>query len=512
MDSPATLVRRPLSAHAIRAPVGRRAGVPLAVARRGVGTPRTVGSGGATAGTDRVWQRRAHQGRDAGCPARCVVRVAQAGPPVRVPRAALLPRHDGHRRRVAGLEHGCLHLFLLAARCRDSAAPPGSPRSRFAGCHRRAVVVPGLRAHQGGGRRRRSGDGLPRAGAVHRRRRPRGGRRRTRLRSYRLVGLLRGAGRCPRRRPPLHPRDGTGRLGAGGRRQRAVLETPARRRSGRRGADPAGERPERDAGRHSRERIPRRVSGESGRDLRARDRGRRAVAGTGGRRPVGPDRRAVRGGRAAGGRGVDADGRSGTRHDGPRAGATARRRREPPRGLAGAAASGGPRRSGATGGAATHARRQRVARRTRALAGLREPGWAAVGARREAAAGDGGSVCAGRQPLAAGPAVADRERAAGAGRCRGRARLLLLAQFRRRVGGCGDPVPVGDRPSRRPDVVALRDVAGRTDRDRARTGTGPRGDPRGARRRHPVLAGGGHRQRWSAIAGSASGTCSSRIR
>ncbi len=124
------------------------------------------------------------------------------------------------------------------------------------------------------------------------------------------------------------------------------------------------------------------------------------------------------------------------------------------------------------------------------LAGVREPGRAAVGARREAAAGDGRSLRAGRQPPAAGPAVADRERAAGAGRCRSRARLLLLAQCRRRVGGCGDPVPGRDRSARRTDVVALHVVTRRTDRNGARTGTGPRGDPRDARRRHPVLAGG----------------------
>ena len=91
---------------------------------------------------------------------------------------------------------------------------------------------------------------------------------------------------------------------------------------------------------------------------------------------------------------------------------------------------GRPRRSSRTGAVAAHARPNRAALRARAVAGLREPGRTAVGARRRAAPRDGGSLRAGRRPLAAGPAVADRERAAGSGRRRGGVLLLPLAAAR----------------------------------------------------------------------------------
>lgn len=278
MDPLAALARRPRRAHAVRPRARRRAGVSPARARPRVGTPGTVAAGGAAAGADGVRKRRARQGRDAGRPARRVDRAAEAGPPIRIPRAAGPARPHGHRCRVAGLRHGRVHLLPLAARSRDPAAAAGGPRSGLAVRRRRAAVLPGLRAHPRAGRRHRSGHGLPGAGAVHRRRRRRYGGRRARLRSSRLARLLRGPGRRAGGGPAPCPRDRWGRLGDGGRRQRTVLETPARCRSGCRRAHAAGERPGRNARGHSRERIPGRVSDDSGGDLRAGDR-RRARAG-----------------------------------------------------------------------------------------------------------------------------------------------------------------------------------------------------------------------------------------
>ena len=127
--------------------------------------------------------------------------------------------------------------------------------------------------------------------------------------------------------------------------------------------------------------------------------------------------------------------------------------------------------------------------RARAIAGLREPGRTAVGARRRAAPRDGSSLRAGRRPLAAGPAVADRERAAGFGRRRGGALLLPLAAARHRVDQPDEPISSRDERQLRAAGLALRGGDCRSDRDRARTGAGLRGDPRGARRHYPVRAG-----------------------
>ncbi len=235
--------------------------------------------------------------------------------------------------------------------------------------------------------------------------------------------------------------------------------------------------------------IPGRLPGESGGDLRTGSCRRRARAGAGRGHSVGRRGRAVPGGRATGARGVDADGRSGARHGGAGAGrAAARRRRAPPRGPAVAAVLGGPRRSNRTDAVAAHARSHRAARRARADAGLREPGRPAVGARRRAAPRDGGPLRAGRRPLAAGPAVADRERAAGSGRRRGGVVLLPLAAARHRIDQPGEPIPYRDERQLRSDSLALRHGDRRGDRDRARTRAGLRGDPRRARRHCPVRA------------------------
>ena len=348
---------------------------------------------------------------------------------------------------------------------------------------------------------------------VHRRLRPRGGRRRTRLRSSRLVGLLRSAGRCPGRRPTLRP---PGRNGSARSRWSSSASGSGDRWLD---ADP----------------------GAVGRTLRVNGRSvtLAGVAANGfqGVFPVNPaeifvpvtagaallpelegdvlsDPTAERFevvARLAGGVSMQTA---------EAALDTTVRAQEPPLDV-GESRREGPRvrlipagRAARvpTGGVATHARRQRAPRRARALAGLREPGRTAVGACRAAAARDGRSLRAGSQPRAAGPAAADRERAAGAGRCRGRTRLLLLARFRRRVGGCGDPAPVRGRSARRPDVVALRVVARLADRDGASDWHRPSRRPAGRATASPGPCGGGHQQRWPAIAGSVSGTCSSRIR
>ena len=185
-------------------------------------------------------------GSAGGC--RCSCRISTTG--FRVLRGP--SRDHGHRRGVAGGS-----AWPSASTPSRASTPTFWRRSREPGIRMRSLPSTRGLSYPAFERIRELDDiidaatAVPGVGAVQRRRRRRA-RRRARLRPPGLARVLRGAWRRARRRSPPCPRDRTGGLGAGSRRQRTVLEAPARCRSACRGEHAAGEREERDARRHSR--------------------------------------------------------------------------------------------------------------------------------------------------------------------------------------------------------------------------------------------------------------------